>query len=265
MRLAVALTIVALAVGQIAAVQMANADDERSAPLTYEQARNAASKTPGFRNLQKLGLALHGYHDVFGRFPSAVNKDPDTGNEYSWRVELLPILHHYVEGNNPTVLRAKMDRRLYVELIKNRGYETAKKWNSKANLKFFENMPAVYRHPSDKPDSSSSAFYAVTGFGTVFEADRSISYDDITAWPASTVMLVTMKHREVWTKPVDVLYSEDAIVPRFGGFDPNGALVLTADGAVHFLHESTPVSSVRALLTVTTDDSFVVPGVPFRY
>src|SRR4051812_3210305 len=45
-------------------------------------------------SLRQLGLALHSYHDVHGRFPPAVVSGKDGRPLYSWRVALLPYLEH---------------------------------------------------------------------------------------------------------------------------------------------------------------------------
>ncbi|HMC89933.1 MAG TPA: DUF1559 domain-containing protein, partial [Gemmataceae bacterium] len=51
-----------------------------------------AADTKCANNLKQLGLALHNYHDTYGRFPAVANFDKDGKPLLSWRVHLLPFL-----------------------------------------------------------------------------------------------------------------------------------------------------------------------------
>ncbi|MCA9015806.1 MAG: DUF1559 domain-containing protein [Planctomycetaceae bacterium] len=232
-------------------------------PKTYEEAYRLAHQTAGVKNLQKIGLALHGYHDLFGQFPPAVLYAADGKTQHSWRVELLPVLKHYVEGIEPDKLKY-MDRELYNKAIKDCGYDINQPWDSPANQNVLKNMPSVYRHPRDKPDSTESAFYAVVGPGTAFDPGEVAHYKDIKGWPASTLMLAESRSRAPWTKPIDIAYSKDATVPLFGGFTDHGFLVLTGDGGVHFISDTVPPKDLRAFISKDTTDTFDIVGVPFR-
>lgn len=233
-------------------------------PETYEAAKQLSMKTPGYKNLQKIGLAMHGYHDLFDRFPPAVAYAPDGKTPHSWRVELLPMLKHYVAAIEPDKLK-RMDRELYNEAIKDCGYDINQPWDSPENLQVLKSMPPVYHHPSDKPDSTESAYYAVVGKGTAFDPGEIASYTNIKDWPASTLMLAESRCRAPWTKPVDIAYSNDATVPRFGGFTVNGYLTLSCDGAVHFIADSVSPDALRAYISKAQNDTFEIPGVPYRF
>jgi hypothetical protein len=256
-----------LAVQQTGREVSESAAESRAAqpPGSYEEARQIAQATPGHENLKRIGLAFHGYHDLFGRFPPAVLYGPDGNTKYSWRVELLPVLKHYVDGVDSQEFRSGITREQYNDLIKACGYDISASWDSDTNAEALARMPDVYRHPNDSDASTESAFYAVTGTGTAFDAGQISRYTDIKGWVASTLMLAELRSREPWTKPVDILYSEDATVPRFGGYTDGGALVLTCDGAVHFLHEDVPAADRRSLITRDERDSFSIIGIPYRF
>jgi prepilin-type N-terminal cleavage/methylation domain-containing protein len=54
-----------------------------------QQIREAANRTSCFNNLKQIGLAMHHYHDVYGRLP-AFSTDDD--NATTWAVLLLPFM-----------------------------------------------------------------------------------------------------------------------------------------------------------------------------
>ena len=233
-------------------------------PETYEAARELSQKTAGYRNLQKIGLAMHNYHDLFGQFPAAVVYAVDGKTPHSWRVELLPLLRELVDGAAPFRLKY-MDRELYNAAIKECGYDINQPWDSPGNLKVLDHIPPVYHHPGDKPDSTESAYYAVVGKGTAFDAGEVTSYTDIKDWPATALMLVESRSRAPWTKPVDIAYSVDATVPRFGGFTAHGFLTLSCDGAVHFISDSVSPTALRAYISKDQSDTFEIPSVPYQF
>jgi len=245
--------------------EQSGAAEPSQPPATYQEARDLARNTPGYKNLQRIGLAFHGYHDIFGRFPPALLYAPDGKIAYSWRVELLPLLKHYVDGVEREALSGKISRDRFNQLIKQCGYDINETWDSDANSEALLHMPDVYRHPSDPATSTKGAYYAITGPGTVFDAGSISRYADIKGWVASTLMIVESRSREPWTKPIDIRYSAEATVPRFGGFAKHGCLSLTCDGGVHFIHDAIPPADLRSLITKDQQDKFVIVGIPFQY
>jgi len=236
-----------------------------AAPVTYEEAVDITRKTPGYKNLQRIGLAIHGYHDIFGRYPAAVSFGPDGKIPHSWRVELLPMLKHYVDGIDRDALSGEVNRDEYNELIKACGYDVNEPWNSRRNSGALNAMPDLFRHPHDERGSIHSAYYAITGPGTLFDGSTIVHCDDIKGWVGSVLMIAESDSREPWTKPIDVVYIPEGTAPRLGGFTPRGFLALTADGAVHFIHDSARPADLRAVMTKDTGDSFSIPGIPFRW
>lgn len=251
------------------ALQLGSTDDPAKLtveePTTYDEARTLAEKTAGFNNLQRIGLAFHGYHDVFEQFPPAVLFGPDGKTPYSWRVELLPVLKHYVDDIEPDKVSANINREQYNELIAACGYDISQPWDSPKNRPLLGAIPQVYRHPSDKADSVTAAYYAVVGSGTAFDPNDKAQYTDIKGWPATTLMIVESRSREPWTKPIDIAYSKSSTVARFGGFTKNGFLALSCDGGVHFVSDTVSPDMLRAFISKDTTDTFTIVGIPYRY
>jgi prepilin-type N-terminal cleavage/methylation domain-containing protein/prepilin-type processing-associated H-X9-DG protein len=68
-----------------------------------QAAREAARRAQCTNNMKQLGIALHGYHDVVGAFPTSFWRDTlnpngttDTSNRHSWFSMILP----YIEQTN---------------------------------------------------------------------------------------------------------------------------------------------------------------------
>ena len=183
-----AVTLAALVVPILAPIP-GSTDEPATLVIQEHEARTLAAKTPGFKNLQRIGLAFHGYHDIFGRFPPAILYAPDGKTPYSWRVELLPALKHYVDGVDPDAFaRARAsgntDRDAYNELIAACGYDITQPWDSPKNRSALPAIPDVYRHPGENAGSVTAAYYAVVGSGTAFDPRETSKYADIKGWPA---------------------------------------------------------------------------------
>jgi hypothetical protein len=233
-------------------------------PTTYSEARSLAARTLGYKALQRIGLALHGYHDIFGQFPPAMTYASDGKTAHSWRVELLPVLRHYCDGIDRDKLSGKMGRQRYDALIAACGYDVGQPWDSPKNLKFLKSTPDAYRHPDDEAGSCAAAYYAVVGKGTAFDPAEIVRYTDIEDWPASTLMIIESRSGEPWTKPIDIEYSDSFTVPRFGGFTKNGFLAVSCDGGVHFVSTTVGPDALRAFISRATTDSFSIIGIPYK-
>ena len=246
----------------LSALPILHADDVT--PSQYEIAVKQTEAAPGFRNLQYIGLAFHTYHDIFGRFPPAVSYSPDGKTPHSWRVELLPMLRQF--SDRVDIGPDLSDRVKYDAAIRACGYDVNQPWDSESNRAILNDMPAVYRHPGDDPESHHSAFYAIVGGGTAFDPNAVTQYKDYSEpWLNNTLLVVEYRSRAPWTKPVDIAYSPDSVVPRFGGFTPDGFQTVSCDGAVHFVPHIVETDAIRCYITTTMDDYFSIPGIPFQF
>ncbi len=181
---------------------------------------------------------------------------------YSWRVELLPLLSEVRGLSNVTT------REQYNTAIKACGYDTSEVWDSDVNAAVLKRMPDVFRHPGDPADTTNTAFYAIMGAGTAFDADHVSQYTDYmdpAGWIGETLMIAESRKNQPWTKPVDIAYSAEGPVPALGGYADGGALILTGDGAVHFLDDTVGEADRRALITKSQDDTFSIIGIPFEF
>jgi WD40 repeat protein len=204
------------------------ASGKRAPPDWHEQALAVVESHPAERAksqniLKSIGIAMHAYHDVYGKFPPAVGYGPDGKTPHSWRVLLLP----YLESET-----------LY------RQYNFREPWDSPNNRKLLAKMPAYYRHPMAAADSTDASYFVVTGPTTVFSGKEGTPSRDLTAGTSATILAVEAKRAIPWTKPEDIPYDPGQPFPEFGGYFPDGFYVVKADGSVGFLSGPRPDEKV---------------------
>jgi RNA polymerase sigma factor (sigma-70 family) len=189
------------------------------------------------KKMKEFGLFMHVYHNLFGQFPPAIVTGPDGKTVHSWRVELLPVIYNETAGLDPRSLSKNELRTEYNRLIKESGYNLSKPWDSPENAAIIKNVPENYRHPAAPANSTnSSAFLAITGPGTLF--GREVPTMDSVA--PGTLMIVTSKNDQPWTKPIDFVYRAGKPI-KLGGFGFGGFFGVTANGSARFISpESLP-------------------------
>jgi peroxiredoxin len=166
----------------------------------------------GQEKLGRIGLALHNYHAKYGHFPPAVLTGPDGKTPHSWRVALLPFL-----GVGSLLAEYHLDQ----------------PWDSPANRKVLDRMPAVYRGPKAAANSNVTSYLAVTGQGTAFADKGGTTIRQLKDGTSNVVMLVEAKSDIPWTKPED-LSRKSPTLPKLEPLDEDGFNALMADGAPRY-------------------------------
>lgn len=210
----------------------------------------ASQRAQSQNNLKQLALAALNYADRHNGYPPAVvygesafpqlnaSGDKKSHVPRSWRVELLPLLG-------------------YEELYKQ--YRLDEPWDSEANLRFLQAVPAVYRSPFDRPQSTNASYFAVTGPGTVFDGNEGTPVVEIRDGLSNTLLWVEAKREIPWTKPEDIAYEADQPVPNLGGWQPDVFLVALCDGSVHPVRSSEWVDKTFLRPWIEKSDGQVPP------
>ena len=170
---------------------------------------------------------MHMHHDLHYHFPPAVLYGPDGKTPYSWRVALLPLLGQ---------------KALYDQ------YRFDEPWDSEHNRKL-ATADSVYHSPRQPGGSPNSAYFVLTGPGSIFEIKEGASYAHITDGVSNTIMIVEAKRNIPWTKPEDIAYEANQPLPKLGGFYEGGFHIAFADGSVHFLSEDVSEKTFREWIT----------------
>ena len=215
--------------------------------------RTAARRTQCKNNLKQLGLAMHNYHDDYGRFPAAagITEEVTSPVPASWRVTMLP----YIE-----------QAQLHTE------YNLKRPWDSPENLPIAVRRIEAYICPSQPLIAQSNAesqfftsYVLPTGIHSIFPADGKPAHsltDILDGTSNSLLIMEACGTRIVWTNPQDVDVDSATIginLPgREAGFSDGimsshhtgGAQAALADGSVRFISADTDPKILKALLTV---------------
>lgn len=202
-------------------------------------------------NLKQVGLALHNYHDDYGCFPPAYIADETGRPMHSWRVLLLPYL----------------DRDGLHSL-----YDFSEPWDGPRNRRLAQLIPDVYRC-ADVPSgtTTTTAFLALTGPGTMWQPNGDIHRDDLLDGPQQTLAIVEVENGGIcWLEPRDITIpaqplaadsrqSHGFVCPHRMKNGRRGTWGLFADGSLQFLGIELTVEQLRAMVTIDGGEKTPLP------
>jgi len=169
-------------------------------------------------NLQKIGLALHNYHDTYLSLPAGTI-EVDGTPRHSWRTLLLPYLEH-----------SSMHEKI----------RFSEPWDSPHNSQFHDKIPEVYRCPFH-PESNKTSYLAFDSEHSIFFANSGIRFRDVTDGTANTVAVIETGTPTVnWMEPRDIEWEHEVsdptalVSPHLGAYH-----LLTVSGDVFYLPADT--------------------------
>jgi len=179
--------------------------------------------------LKQIGLALHSYHDIYGRLPPAVKRSNEGQPLYSWRVLLLPFLEQQSLFNQ---------------------FDLDEPWDGPHNKPLLEKIPKCYTLRMWRSDIAGLTHYqAFVGPGTAFQGN------DLSN---SLFLVVEAAHPVPWTEPADLVYAPEGPLPELGGLfqqpihlwcyeigSRHGFNACLADGNVRFIRSDTDERTLR--------------------
>ncbi|MGD9858341.1 MAG: DUF1559 domain-containing protein [Planctomycetaceae bacterium] len=214
-------------------------------------AREAMRRTQCKGNLKQIGLAMHNWHDKFGRFPDAAASDANTGLPISWRVEILEFLNLSHVSHQ---------------------YDKDQPWDSNANLPIAQQQISPYSCPSNHyPADDLGRFYTayalMTGSpDTAFPEGRGLTRADFPSSSTTIMVGEVCGLNIVWTEPRDVDVGQQEMgvnlpgtKPRtstgvLSGYHPGVVQAAFVDGSVRAFSQDIEPIVLKALLTRSSDD-----------
>jgi RNA polymerase sigma factor (sigma-70 family) len=219
----------------IAATSREGADEPPAAPKDKEAAERedpvkaAQRRAKSQNNLKQIGLAMHNYHDVNGRFPPPAIYSKDGKPLLSWRVAILP----YLDQDN---------------LFKQ--FKLDEPWDSQHNKGVAAAIPGVYLPVGAMLKPANQTYYQVfVGKGAAFEVGKGFRLADFTDGTSNTILVVEAAKPVPWTKPEDLPFVPDQALPKLGGLFQGDFNALFADGSVHFVSRKADDEVLKAVIT----------------
>src|SRR5262249_35717405 len=164
--------------------------------------RSAPARMQGANNLKQVALALHTYHDSYGRFPPPHTTTPDGKPGVSWRVLILP----FIEQDN-----------LY------KMFRLDEPWDSPNNAQWSNTVVMTYCHPADGPTQFTRLRIFVGGGApfehgkkTVLMGARGPDELDFRDGTSNTFMVVEAADLVPWAKPDELPYDPKGPLPKLG-------------------------------------------------
>ncbi len=202
---------------------------------TLTVARSAAARAQQRSSMFEVGLAIHNFHDVYGKLPpgnDTTGRDANGRPLLSWRVHLLPFL----EASD-----------LYEK------FHLDEPWDSPHNKELLSEMPAVFALSENLPEGMTD-IVAPFGKNTPLGGDKSISFANVVDGTSNTALCfqISPEYAVPWTKPDDFQFdpeAEDAMALfKISGVDDIN--VLWIDASVSPLPATVSPQSIKAIIEI---------------
>jgi Protein of unknown function (DUF1559) len=180
-----------------------------------------------------IGSAINAFDNANGFLPPAAIREPNTGKPLlSWRVAILPFIS---------------SKDLYQQFHLNEA------WDSPHNKALIARMPFEYAPVGVKTKEPFTTFYQVfVGPGTAFEPlanDGKLRLPSIRDGAANTLAVVEAGSAVQWTKPEDLPFQPDKLLPTMGGMFKDGFNFVCLDGSVFSVDRSVDEQLLKGLIT----------------
>jgi RNA polymerase sigma factor (sigma-70 family) len=204
------------------------------------QVKEAMARTKSANNLKQLLLALHNFHDTYGRLPGVAITSTDGTPLLSWRVAILP----FIEQDN-----------LY------RQFHLNEPWNSAHNRTLIGKIPMLYVRPGEAPKAPFKTYYrSFVGPDAFFSGHGGRKMPD--SFPKGTsnaLAIFEAGEGVVWTAPDEIPYSVERPLPPFGNWFTNGFHIGLMDGSVRMLPHKFDETIMRGLISVAEGQVVPIP------
>lgn len=200
-------------------------------------ARPAAYRMQCSNNLKSIALALHNYAATYDALPPAYTVDAAGEPLHSWRTLILPFLGQQA---------------LYDQI------DLSKPWDDPIHAAIAETQLFAYQCPAEHGAKGLTTYLAVVGQRACLHPTNPRPLAEILDGLSNTMMVIEVAADDAvpWMSPRD---ADEPLVLRLAAKSKlahyGGTHIVLADGAIQFLPDSTPRSTVRALITIAAGDS----------
>lgn len=174
-------------------------------------------------NLNRIGKAITAYLEANNNnFPAAAISDSDGTPLLSWRVAILPYL-------------GESEMALYKQ------FNLSEPWDNTNNKALLAKIPKVYAPVVAKDGEQGKNVTHYLGFvggGAIFRLDQAVNVRSVFDGTSNTLMIAEAVAGVPWTKPEDLTFTGQNLLPQLGGQFKEGFVGLTADGGTGLFKKS---------------------------
>ncbi len=186
-------------------------------------------------NLKRIAEAILAYREVNnGNYPAAAIIGPNGTPLLSWRVAILPYL-------------GESEKALYSQ------FKLSEPWDSPHNKALLAKMPKAYAPAVAKDGEKGKYVTHYLGFvggGAIFERNqRGVNVRSVNDGTSNTLMIAEAVTGVPWTKPEDLAFTEQDLLPQLGGQFKEGFVAVTADGAPRLFKKSVDPTVLVQMIT----------------